>query len=148
MHLLLTHGSLTALCAPLCRADHSAKGLQGVNIEVETRTLQEVEEVVGLLKATRGSDTGSRLTRIMLDNMVVTDASKAEQGGVDVGLLQEVRRRFYQMCRKLLTCPLPHSPSSFLTFYSVHTCVHLKSCCFREGLCILHHTLSIEHLHG
>lgn len=62
-----------------------------MSIEVETRTFEEVDEVVGLLQATRGSGQTSRVTRVMLDNMVKRDASKAEQGGVDVSMLQEVR---------------------------------------------------------
>jgi hypothetical protein len=86
-------------------------------VEVETRTLEEVDEVVDLLKAARqlaqaasssapppaaaaggggGSQAGPQLgsrgthvTRVMLDNMAVRDGS--QPGGVDVRMLAEVR---------------------------------------------------------
>ncbi len=54
-----------------------AKGLVGkVEIEVETRTFDEVKEVLGLDK---------KVDRVMLDNMVKMD----EKGGVDTTMLRE-----------------------------------------------------------
>ncbi|EOA24307.1 hypothetical protein CARUB_v10017548mg [Capsella rubella] len=51
-----------------------------MDVEVETRTLEEVKEVLGYVS---GSET--RLTRIMLDNMVVP----LENGDVDVTMLKD-----------------------------------------------------------
>lgn len=51
-------------------------------LQVETRTLEEVKEVVNYACATRTS-----LTRIMLDNMVVPSSSCNED--VDISMLKE-----------------------------------------------------------
>jgi hypothetical protein len=42
-----------------------AQGLSGVGIEVETRTLEEVQEVLGVLR----SGGAPNVIRVMLDNM-------------------------------------------------------------------------------
>ncbi|KAK9808404.1 hypothetical protein WJX73_001025 [Symbiochloris irregularis] len=55
-------------------------------VEVETRTLAEVREVIGLLEASGGS---SSIQRVMLDNMARADP--AAEGGVDVSLLAEAQ---------------------------------------------------------
>ena len=56
------------------------KGIQ-VPVEVEVRTLEEVKEVLEVIEAGQGSC----ITRIMLDNMALSDPSKP--GGVDISLL-------------------------------------------------------------
>ncbi len=76
-----------------------------MSIEVETRTLEEVDEVVELLRgaaraaagqAAEGAAAvppvpgGSHVRRVMLDNMARRDAGK--EGGVDVSMLAEVGR--------------------------------------------------------
>lgn len=67
-------------------------------VEVETRTLEEVDEVVGILKAA-GACKGAaatnppttHVTRVMLDNMVVRLPGAG--AGVDVSLLKEAVSR-------------------------------------------------------
>lgn len=54
--------------------------LLSINIQVETRTLEEVNEVLQY-----ASQTQTSLTRIMLDNMVVP----LQNGDVDVSMLKE-----------------------------------------------------------
>ncbi|XP_057445427.1 nicotinate-nucleotide pyrophosphorylase [carboxylating], chloroplastic [Lotus japonicus] len=54
-----------------------------MEVEVETRTLEEVEEVLGY-----ASQTKTSLTRIMLDNMVVP----LTNGDVDISMLKEAVR--------------------------------------------------------
>ena len=51
--------------------------------QCETRTIEEVREAVAYLE----SHPTTKLTRIMLDNMVLKDAS--QPGGVDVSLLRQ-----------------------------------------------------------
>lgn len=73
-----------------------------MSIEVETRTLEEVDEVVELLRGAAQAAAGqaegaaavppvpggSHVRRVMLDNMARRDAGK--EGGVDVSLMAEV----------------------------------------------------------
>ena len=47
-----------------------------VPIEVETRTLQELAQLLALLRG----DAGIRVDRVMLDNMARLDASKPGEG--------------------------------------------------------------------
>lgn len=78
------------------------QGLTGnMSIEVETRTLEEVDEVVELLRGAAQAAAGqaegaaavppvpggSHVRRVMLDNMARRDAGK--EGGVDVSLMAE-----------------------------------------------------------
>uniref|UniRef100_A0A7S0WZN1 Nicotinate-nucleotide pyrophosphorylase [carboxylating] n=1 Tax=Chlamydomonas leiostraca TaxID=1034604 RepID=A0A7S0WZN1_9CHLO len=60
---------------------------QGMRIEVETRTLAEVDEVVAALDAGQAP----HVTRVMLDNMTKHDPS--QPGGLDVSLLSEAVAR-------------------------------------------------------
>lgn len=64
-----------------------------MSVEVETRTLEEVDEVVGLLTAADACKGAARdgssactthVTRVMLDNMIV----RLPGGGVDVSMLK------------------------------------------------------------
>lgn len=59
----------------------AAQQLGDVEVEVETRTLAEVQEILGEL------DGAPHVRRVMLDNMVRLDPSAP--GGVDVSLLQQ-----------------------------------------------------------
>ncbi|KAF8066371.1 hypothetical protein HT031_002695 [Scenedesmus sp. PABB004] len=59
------------------------RGLQGVQVEVETRNLEEVQQVLAVLR----SGAAPHVARVMLDNMARRDA--ACPGGVDVSLLRE-----------------------------------------------------------
>lgn len=61
-------------------------GRDGVPIEVEARTLDEVREVLALFEAADGGRAGTGVTRLMLDNMVAVDA---RTGAADVSLLRE-----------------------------------------------------------
>lgn len=61
-----------------------SKGIQRP-LEVETRTMEEVQEVLEVIDAAGES---SMITRIMLDNMAV----KHKDGSVDVSLLEEALR--------------------------------------------------------
>mmetsp|Transcript_37579 Transcript_37579/g.83688 ORF Transcript_37579/g.83688 Transcript_37579/m.83688 type:complete len:313 (-) Transcript_37579:990-1928(-) len=60
--------------------------LQGLGVEVETRTLAEVDEVLEVIR----SGT-SPVTRVMLDNMSRKDPGA--EGGLDVSMLQAAVRR-------------------------------------------------------
>lgn len=51
-----------------------------VFVKVETRTIEEVKEVLGY-----ASHSSTRLTRIMLDNMVIP----LDNGDIDVSMLKE-----------------------------------------------------------
>ena len=84
-HVAAAGGVTAALDAAL--AYLAAQGLE-LEIEVETRTLDEVDEVVAFLAA-RPAAAG-RLTRIMLDNMV---APAEGGGGYDVGALEAALAR-------------------------------------------------------
>lgn len=56
-------------------------------VQCETRTLEEVDEVLAYL----GGHQGTRLRRVMLDNMTKRDSSAP--GGIDVTMLKEALRR-------------------------------------------------------
>mmetsp|Transcript_44148 Transcript_44148/g.114367 ORF Transcript_44148/g.114367 Transcript_44148/m.114367 type:complete len:317 (+) Transcript_44148:90-1040(+) len=58
-----------------------------MGIEVETRTLEEVAEVVGILDAQAAEGVANPVTRVMLDNMTRLDA--AAEGGIDVSMMQQ-----------------------------------------------------------
>jgi nicotinate-nucleotide pyrophosphorylase (carboxylating) len=59
------------------------KRAEHIPIEVETRTLEEVKEVLQLLQ----TDKHCMVTRLMLDNMTKRDPSAP--GGIDVSMLRE-----------------------------------------------------------
>jgi len=65
----------------------AANGLSDMQIEVETRTLGEVDQLCALLD----QKVAPHVTRVMLDNMVRRDPTSP--GGVDVWLLQEAVSR-------------------------------------------------------
>ncbi|GFR48368.1 hypothetical protein Agub_g10258 [Astrephomene gubernaculifera] len=84
------------------------QGLAGsLTIEVETSTLEEVDDVAAMLRAAKAAKEGGEaakegdaaaapplgmfVSRVMLDNMAKKDASK--EGGVDVSLLAEAVAR-------------------------------------------------------
>ena len=77
-HIAAAGGMREALQA--AEAHLGASGLS-LGIEVEARTLEEVDQVIALHK------DYPHLQRVMLDNMVVKDASKP--GGADVSMLRE-----------------------------------------------------------
>ncbi|GAX77228.1 hypothetical protein CEUSTIGMA_g4674.t1 [Chlamydomonas eustigma] len=56
--------------------------LQAMTIEVETRTLEEVDEILEVIR----SNEAPHVTRVMLDNMTRLDASC--EGGIDVSMLR------------------------------------------------------------
>lgn len=72
------------IAAAVARVDEyiSKHGLQGTPVEVETRTLEEVDEIIEIISSGRSKV----VTRIMLDNMAKSDSSKP--GGVDVSILK------------------------------------------------------------
>lgn len=79
-----------AAAGSLQKAVHAAEEyMQAKNIrrplEVETRTIEEVNEVLEVIDA---SPDSSMVTRIMLDNM----ATKKDDGSVDVSMLEEALR--------------------------------------------------------
>lgn len=61
--------------------------LPDMEVEVETRTLDEVDQVCSILD----SGTAPHVTRVMLDNMAKRDSNS--EGGVDVSLLKEAVHR-------------------------------------------------------
>eukprot|EP00899_Mesostigma_viride_P017900 jgi/Mesvir1/26110/Mv06827-RA.1 len=79
-------GGITA-AAENARRHLAANNLRGMDVEVETRTLEEVAEAVRVVDQQKaaGVEVG-KITRIMLDNMVVKN--KACAGGVDTSLLE------------------------------------------------------------
>jgi hypothetical protein len=57
---------------------------------VETRTLEEVREVMELIDSqAAGGGEANPVTRVMLDNMTKMDP--ANDSGIDVSMMQEVR---------------------------------------------------------
>lgn len=61
--------------------------LQGMQVEVETSTLEEVQEALDIIRQKKEAGEPPVITRIMLDNMA--KAAPELPGGVDVSLLQQ-----------------------------------------------------------
>lgn len=70
-----------------CEEYLQQQGLGHIPIEVETRTLEEVDEIVRILD----SGAAPHVKRVMLDNMTRLDG--AQPGGVDVSTLREAVAR-------------------------------------------------------
>uniref|UniRef100_A0A7S0USH4 Nicotinate-nucleotide pyrophosphorylase [carboxylating] n=1 Tax=Polytomella parva TaxID=51329 RepID=A0A7S0USH4_9CHLO len=66
----------------------AGQNLGNMPIEVETRTMEELDEILNILKASRNPDgsSSSHVTRVMLDNMTKKDASASD--GIDVSMLE------------------------------------------------------------
>jgi nicotinate-nucleotide pyrophosphorylase (carboxylating) len=79
-HIVAAGGVSKAIIGARKRIGHRSE--QEIEIEVETRTLDEVEQVVAHFKATGDPD------RILLDNMV----RRSENGSVDTAILEQAVR--------------------------------------------------------
>lgn len=74
-HVAAARGIKNALASSTTFLIEGGKKYEGVMIELETRTMEEVREVCGLLEDA-GTDT-SRVQRVMLDNMSMEDMREA-----------------------------------------------------------------------
>ncbi|KAG2483039.1 hypothetical protein HYH03_018068 [Edaphochlamys debaryana] len=122
-----------------------AQGLgDSLAIEVETRTLEEVDEVVGLLKEARAAREAEaagqaapggegaplpavHVTRVMLDNMARRDPGA--EGGVDVSMLAEAVGRIGDLADteasgNVTLASLPTIAATGVTFVSVGALTH------------------------
>ncbi|KAE8719282.1 Nicotinate-nucleotide pyrophosphorylase [Hibiscus syriacus] len=86
-----------------------------VYFKVETRTLEEVKEVLQY-----ASQSKTSLTRIMLDNMVIP----LPNGDVDVSMLKEavelINGKFETEGRVAVCCAMVHSASGNVTLETIH----------------------------